>query len=288
MRSAAFFCACALLLVTGCASTHRTAHLTAEHEWEALCRRMPQGRTPSAAGETRRSSLTREQESALQYVAVGALNFVVRVKTASPGRGELRNDSLGARAASTSSGGTGVVISSDGFILTNEHVVRHAHDVTVVFHDGTEYPVKAIVVHPRQDFAVLRIGRTQMPPALPSLEPVKSGSPVVAVSWISDRREHCYRTGVVTSGRRSLQRELDPAGRRDYGDLVETTVKLEPGFSGGPLLDSEGRLIGLNVAVTGALGTDRHRGYAILFDHQTHEAVGQLVALAKAAAPVSP
>lgn len=210
-----------------------------------------------------------------------ALDSVVRVKTTSLSRGEARNDSLGARAASTGSGGTGIVISSDGLILTNEHVVRHAQDVTVVFHDGTEYPVRAIVVHPRQDIAVLQIDRSQTPSALPSLQPVKSGTPVVAVSCATDHRERFYRTGVVTSLRRSLQRELDPAGRRNYGDLVETTVRLEPGFSGSPLLDSEGRLVGLNVAVTGSPGTDRHRGYAIPFDQKMHEAIGQLVALAK-------
>ena len=94
--------------------------------------------------------------------------------------------------------------------------------------------------------------------------------------------------GVVTRGRRSLQRELDPTGRRDYGDLVETTVKLEPGFSGGPLLDLKGRLVGLNVAVTGSPGTDRQRGYTIPFDNPMHEAIGQLVVLARAASPVSP
>lgn len=288
MRSAAFLCACALLLVTGCATTRRTPHLTAELQWEALCRRMPQRRIPGAPGDTRRSSLTRTQESALQHIAVRALDSVVRVKTANPDWEEAGNDSSDARAALTNSGGTGIVISSDGLILTNEHVVRHAHDVTVVFHDGTEFPVKAIVVHPHQDIAVLQIDRNEMRSALPSLESVKSGTPVVAVSCTADRREGYYRTGVVTSGRRSLQRELDPSGRRDYGDLVETTVELEPGFSGGPLLDSEGRLVGLNVAVTGSPGTDRYRGYAIPFDHQMHEAIGELVASARAAPPEAP
>lgn len=284
MRSAAFLGACALLLVAGCSTTRLTDHMTAQRQWEALCRRMPQRRIPSAAGETCRSSLTREQETALRHIAMGALDSVVRVKTASPGREVPRSNSSDARAASTSSGGTGIVISPDGLILTNEHVVRYANDVTVVFHDGTEYPVKAIVVHPHQDIAVLRIDRNEMRSALPSLESVKSGTPVVAVSFTTDQRERSYRTGVVTSRRRSLQRELDPAGRRDYSELVETTVKLEPGFSGGPLFDSEGRLVGLNVAVTGSPGTDRHRGYAIPFDHQMHEAIGQLVALARAPA----
>ncbi len=288
MRPAELSCACAIWLVTGCATTHRTARLTSEQQWEALCLRMPQRRIPGTAGHAHPPSITRKQERALQDIALGALDFVVRVKRTGLGRDEARTDSSNARAASTNSGGTGVVISSDGLILTNDHVVRHARDVTVVFHDGTEYPVKAVVVHPRRDIAVLQIDGTQWPAAVPSLEPVKSGTPVVAVSCATDRHEHCYRTGMVTSGRESLQRELDPAGRRDYGHLVETTVKLEPGFSGGSLLDSEGRLVGLNVAVTGSPGTDRHRGYAIPFDHEMREAVGELVALVKARAAASP
>ncbi len=287
MRFAAILCACAVFLVTGCAATHWTAHLTAEQQWEALCRRMPQRQVLVASGEAYRSSLTREQETTLKRIALVALDSVVQIKSASPVQEESRNDFSNVHAISSRSGGTGIVISSDGLILTNEHVVRHTRGISVVFSDGREYPVVAMVVHPRLDIAVLQIDRSHIACVSPSLEPVQSGTPVVAITCATDQRQHCYRTGVVTSGRRSLQRELDPAGRRDYGDLVETTVKLEPGFSGGPLLNSEGHVVGLNVAVMGSPGTDQHRGYAIPFDDKMNKAIGQLVALAKATS-VSP
>lgn len=281
MRIVSFLCVSTLVWSTGCAAACRTSHSSAEQQWEALCRRMPKRRPPSATGEAHRSSLTREQKEALDEIAMRALDAVVRVKTVGSDRKKAWTDAANAKTASARSGGTGVVISSDGLILTNEHVVRHALHVSVVFKDGTEYPVKVIIVHPHQDVAVLQIAREQMPCASLSFQPVKPGMLVVAVAGNNTHRDCIYRRGVVTSRRTSLQRELDPTGQRDYSKLLETTVKLEPGFSGGPLLDAEGHLVGLNVAATGSEGADEQRGYAIPFDHHMNEAIGQLMASAR-------
>lgn len=288
MRSTAFFIACLALWATGCTTGNDTKRLTSEKQWNTLCSRMPQRQRPGITSDSHLPPLTRQHETVLQHVALGAANSVVRVKTKTQGCGDVQNQSLVARATSTRSGGTGVVISSNGLILTNKHVVRYAKEVTVLFHDGAEYPVEVIVVHPRLDLAILKIDQIQLQATLPSLEPLKSGTPVVAVSCTTDHPDHCYRTGRVTNERKSLQRELDPARRTDYGNLVETTVKLEPGFSGGPLLDSQGHLVGLNVAVTGSAGTNRHRGYAIPFNRRMYEAVGQLIEAAKESSATSP
>lgn len=277
-----------LFLQCACVGPSATCRSHCQARWDRLCAQMRPGRTLPTGHSNASPALAPGQSEALRAAAGEMMASVVQVRTVASGAAAGGQADGPARPASLRSGGTGVVIASDGLILTNEHVVRHAKNVTVVFHDGAVYPVKAIVVHPRRDIAILQIDRTQIPSASPSQERVKPGTPVVAVSCAAEQRERCYRTGVVTSGRRSLQCELDPAGRRDYSDLVETTVRLEPGFSGGPLLDSEGRLVGLNVAVTGSPGTERHRGYAIPFDHPMREAVEQLVALSRAPAPAAP
>lgn len=276
MRSAALFWACAVWSAVGCVTGQSPGQLTPKQQWEALCCRMPARQLPAVAHAVHRPGLSRREQVALRHAAGEALESVVSVKTATLGSRDDGYESSGVRKASISEGGTGVVISSGGLILTNEHVVRHALATTVVLHDGSEHVVVSIVVHPRLDLAVLRIERTDLQPIVRAKGAPRAGIPVVAVSYKSDKSEQNIRTGVITEPRRSLQRELDPTRRNDYGQLIETTARLEPGFSGGPLLDSKGRLVGLNVAVSGCPGTDQHRGYALPLNEVNSRAVARL------------
>jgi S1-C subfamily serine protease len=204
------------------------------------------------------------------------MDSVVRVKGLTSGRARSGRDSPDVREVSTESGGSGVVISSDGLILTNEHVVRDADRLTVVLRNGIEYAVEAIATHPSLDLAVVRIDRANLQSIAPAIQTSKVGVAVVAVSCTADRRDHCFRTGVITDTRRSLQRELDPTQRKDYGNLIETTAHVEPGFSGGPLLDSMGQLVGINVAISGRLGTGQQRSYALPLNDRYRQAVAYL------------
>ncbi len=280
MRSAVLFCACAVWFAGGCVTGHNPGQLTPKQQWEALCRRMPERQLSVVVRASYVPGLSRREEVVLRQVASAALLSVVSVKTVTFGSRDDGYESSGVRKASINEGGTGVVISSDGLILTNEHVVRHALATTVVLHDGSEHTVVSIVVHPRLDLAILRIDRAGLQPIKPTSEGSKIGSPVVAVSCESDDSEQNIRTGVITKPRRSLQRELDPTRRKDYGHLIETTIRLEPGFSGGPLLDSRGRLVGINVAVSGCPGTDQQRGYALPLNDVNSRAVARLAEMA--------
>jgi len=95
--------------------------------------------------------------------------------------------------------------------------------------------------------------------------------PVVAVGCAPTDR---IRAGILTSADASLQVQLDPTGQCRYGGLLESTVPIEPGFSGGPLLDRTGRLIGLNVALAGRGLTQR--SYAVPFTAATRAAIASL------------
>ncbi len=281
MRAASIYFACLFTSLAGCARSQNSANQLATRHWEALCHCMPQHRSPSDTREIHLASLTTGQQAGLQQVALQASDFVVHVKTDTPRTVHRHSQSSEVSATASSSGGTGIIISEDGLILTNEHVVRHAQTVTIVTNEGIEYTVESIVVHEHFDLALLKIDGVNLRAAETSPEPLIPGMHVVAVTCPFSAGHSCFRTGVVTNERISLQRELDPAKIKDYGALVETTVRLEPGFSGGPLLNNKGNLVGLNVAVMGSIDSGQARSYAMPLSPQMHGAIKQLVKLSK-------
>ena len=182
-------------------------------------------------------------------------------------------------------GGTGVVIAAEGLVLTNEHVVRSASLITAVLADGSRHRVKRVVAATELDVAVLVLDCAGLRPLPLADSPVRVGEPVIAVGGRRSDEAISQRTGRVTHLAASLQNQLDPTRQRDYSRLIESTVRLEPGFSGGPLLDAAGQLVGLNVAMTGQPGQPRCRGYAIPFDTVTRKAINELARRAREARP---
>lgn len=174
-------------------------------------------------------------------------------------------------------GGTGVIITADGVILTNEHVIRNARHVTVTLADGSVHEVQRIERARKLDLAVLYIGartETSLPPATCFTDP---GIPVVAFSAARRDKPGGVRTGIITKRTVSLQQELDPSRARWYDDLIESSAKLEPGYSGGPLLDMQGRLIGINTAAFGGPDDDYARAYAIPLHRANRKVIDNLV-----------
>lgn len=173
--------------------------------------------------------------------------------------------------------GSGVLL-ADGLIVTGEHVVRNADAITVIFSDGSARVVDRFAVHDRLDLAVLQLegdpphSITPWPKGLAA-----RGAAVVALSG-GRRLVDGRRFGVVTHTTVSLQDRIDPTGARRYDRLIETTVPLEPGYSGGPLIDAGGRLVGINVAVAGKIHSTDCRGYALPFNAETRQAIAKLAA----------
>lgn len=170
--------------------------------------------------------------------------------------------------------GTGVLISSRGQVLTNEHVVRNAVDIRVVLDNGTSLPVKRIATDWQFDLALLEIDPPQTRTLLPHTVSPTVGAAVVALGRDEADSPLRIAAGVITHTAASLQEALGPAETRDYNTLLECTAPILHGFSGGPLLDRHGRFVGVNVAIGGRNGI--RRSYALPFTPQVRHAIQRM------------
>ena len=141
-------------------------------------------------------------------------------------------------------GGTGMVWSSDGLVVTASHVVGHSAAPTVVLGDGRELEAKVLGRDPYTDVALLKVEAAGLTPVKTgSADGIKVGQFVLALANAFGRKVSAT-SGIITSQRRSM--------RGFWGIMIEDAVvsdaKLNPGYSGGPLVDASGYLLGMNVA----------------------------------------
>ncbi len=145
--------------------------------------------------------------------------------------------------------GTGFVLSADGYIVTNNHVIAEGDATTVDFADGTSVTATIVAADPSHDLAVLKVDRTDLVP-LPvgSSDELRLGDQLVAIGYALDLNgEPSVTTGILSAKDRSL---TEPNGEL-LVNLLQTDTAINPGNSGGPLLNSSGEVIGINTAVAG-------------------------------------
>jgi serine protease Do len=139
--------------------------------------------------------------------------------------------------------GSGFVISPDGYIVTNNHVVDGVDEIRVHFSDGTERPAKIVGVDPKTDVALIQVENATDLHALPlgNSDELLPGDFVVAIGNPFGL-DHTVTLGIVSAKGREL-------GQGPYDDYIQTDAAINPGNSGGPLLDLSGAVVGINTAV---------------------------------------
>ncbi len=145
--------------------------------------------------------------------------------------------------------GTGIIYSSDGYIITNNHVVDDTTmSYTVIFADGTEYPAKIIGLDQYSDVALLKINATGLPTAtMGNSDDLETGQTVFAIGNSLGKYQNTVTKGVVSALGRSV--DVDSTTVPRLQDLIQTDASINPGNSGGPLIDLDGEVVGINTLV---------------------------------------
>ncbi len=141
--------------------------------------------------------------------------------------------------------GSGVIIAPDGFILTNNHVIEHASEVEIGLTDGNTFTAQVVGADDATDLAVVRAGASGLPTAeLGDSASLRVGQLVIAIGNPLGF-SNTVSTGVISA----LGRALRTQSGRLIENIIQTDVPLNPGNSGGPLVNSRGRVIGINTAM---------------------------------------
>ena len=171
--------------------------------------------------------------------------------------------------------GSGVILTADGYILTNKHVVSGSSSLTVALSDGREYPATLVRELPDNDLALIRIEATGLAAAtIGDASTLQAGETAIAIGSPLGTYTETVTRGIISATGRDITVTDEQTGRpTQLHDLIQTDAAINPGNSGGPLLDATGAVVGISTAVA---GNAEGLGFAIPID-----AASGLIALAR-------
>ncbi|MBP6456447.1 MAG: trypsin-like peptidase domain-containing protein [Chitinophagaceae bacterium] len=162
-----------------------------------------------------------------------------------------------------SGSGSGVVISADGYIVTNNHVVQGADEVSVTFNNKNKVTAKVIGTDASTDLAVLKVEEKNLTPLkYGNSDDVKLGQWVLAVGYPLNL-EITVTAGIVSAKYRNIGINQRNAGQNSIESFIQTDAAVNPGNSGGALVNANGELIGINSAIASPTGSYAGYSYAI-------------------------
>ncbi len=189
-----------------------------------------------------------------------------------------RNDSLPRAWVST---GSGVIIRDDGMILTSQHVIDGAVGIHVVLHDGRRVRARLIAADRRSDLAIIRIAAGNLKSAsLVDGATLRRGHIVLALGnplGLSSDGQAAVSHGLISAIGRPLPEAFGREEDRYYGDMIQTTAPIHPGNSGGPLIDIQGRVVGVITATSTRADGHEGIGFAVPIDTHTRAIIDKLL-----------
>jgi serine protease Do len=179
-----------------------------------------------------------------------------------PGMGDSPDDPRGPRGGGMASG-SGFIVSNDGYILTNNHVVDGASEVRVRLLDRREFKAKVVGRDPNTDVAVIKIDANDLTPApLGDSEASRVGEWVLAVgNPLGENLTFTVTQGIISAKGRALG--LPGQSQQTIQDFIQTDAAINPGNSGGPLVNVRGEVIGINSAIESPTGYNAGYGFAV-------------------------
>jgi serine protease Do len=162
--------------------------------------------------------------------------------------------------------GSGVIVDSKGLVLTNEHVVRDAEQITVSLSDGRQLPGKVLGSSSIYDLAVVKVDASKLPVApLGDSDRLVVGEWAIAIGnpfgYLLNDPQPTVTAGVISATRRDIKSEATDTGV--YKNMIQTDAAINPGNSGGPLVNADGEVIGINTFIFTRGGGSLGIGFAI-------------------------
>jgi serine protease Do len=148
--------------------------------------------------------------------------------------------------------GTGIIVSQDGYVMTNNHVIQNSTDVSVIDSTGQQYnDVTVIGRDPLNDVAFLKIksNTTFTPATLGNSSTIRIGQQVVAIGNALGQYSNTVTSGIISGVGRPVTADAGNGQTESLTDLIQTDASINPGNSGGPLLNTSGQVIGINTAI---------------------------------------
>lgn len=193
---------------------------------------------------------------------VAPLDIYELLERAQPSVVSIRTDISSSSSGTTPFGaGSGVIISEDGLVLTNAHVIAGSSTIRVTLHDGQEQDATLVGSFPEDDIALIRLAQPEglIPAVLGSSADIVVGDPVVAIgNALNLGGPPSVTEGIVSAKDRNIQ-----TSEGTLRNLIQTDAAINPGNSGGPLLNAQGQVVGINTAI---IDDAQNIGFAISID----------------------
>jgi putative serine protease PepD len=202
---------------------------------------------PSAVVTTEAPTVA-AQEVSVSTGSISDLVDAVRPSVVSVRQEVTQTNPLG-QTSRGQAAGTGFVLSADGYIVTNNHVIAEGDSPVVTFADGTTEPATIVAGDPSRDLAVLKVDRTDLVPlAVGDSDALRLGDQLIAVGYALDLNgEPSVTAGILSAKNRTITAE----NGAQLVNLLQTDTAINPGNSGGPLLNGRGEVVGINTAIAG-------------------------------------